>query len=100
MVRRLTNSLGIEFIKLLSPHIIEPRTLRGTHQRPLAVRLNALHKEIRDPDGIKEMTCSLYFFAGVLAAIEKVEDIGVPRLEVDGEGTWSLLCIEIILRCV
>jgi hypothetical protein len=46
---------------------------------------------IGDPKSIEEIACTNFLFAVVLSKIEEVEDICVPRLEVDAEGTRSLV---------
>jgi hypothetical protein len=42
-------------------------------------------QEIRNPQSIKEITSTTLLLAVVLPQVEELEDVGMPRLEVDGE---------------
>ena len=60
------------------------------HERPVCVRLNPLHEEVRDPEGIEEVTGAALLLANVLLTIEEVKYVDMPRLKVDREGTGAL----------
>jgi len=47
--------------------------------------------QIRDPQGIEKISGSLFFFAVVFAKIQKVKDIGMPGLKVDGKCTRTFI---------
>ena len=81
---------GVKLLELLSPAVGEAGTLVGAHETPHAVLLDALHEEIRDPEGVEEVAGALLLLSVVLAQVEEVEDVAVPRLDVNGEraGTF------------
>mmetsp|Transcript_1961 Transcript_1961/g.5685 ORF Transcript_1961/g.5685 Transcript_1961/m.5685 type:complete len:304 (+) Transcript_1961:879-1790(+) len=92
----LTNKLALGFIllietlELLAMTLLQTLTLMRTHETPHAIVLNPFHEEIGHPKTIKEITCSLLFFAMVLLHIEHIEYVGMPRLQVNGERTGTL----------
>ena len=63
----------------------------GTHQRPLLVGLHSTHEDVRDPKSVEQITGSLLLGAGVLLQLEEVHNVGMPRFQVNGEGTWPLV---------
>ncbi len=75
----------------------------GAHQRPHAIGLDAAHKQVRDPQRVEQITCTLHvlnsiekactdllFHASVLAEIEEGENVGMPGFDVDGDGARTL----------
>ena len=81
--------LGVQRFELLAPAIGEAGGFVGAEQGPLAVGLDAFHEQIVGPEAVEEVTRARLFFAVVLAEVEPVEDVGVPRLEVDGERAFA-----------
>ena len=81
---------SVKLFKLLSPAVGEPGTLVRTHETPHAVLLNPLHEEVRNPHRVEEIAGALFLLAVVLAQVEKVKDVAVPRLDVNGKraGTF------------
>ena len=63
----------------------------GAHESPGAVLFDTLHEKIGDPEGKEEIASAHLLLTVVLAKVEELEDIGVPRLEVDGESTRTLV---------
>ena len=61
-----------------------------SHGRRLASRLDTLHEQVGDPQRIEEVARAALFLAVVLAQVEEGEDVGVPRLDVNGECTLTL----------
>ena len=61
-----------------------------THETPHAVLLHPLHEEVRNPQRVEEIAGALFLLAVVFAQVEEVEDVAVPRLDVDGKraGTF------------
>ena len=55
------------------------------HERPLSVGLDPLHEKVGDPEGVEEVSRSVLLLSVVLPQVQEVEDVRVPRLEVDGE---------------
>ena len=75
----------VERLELVAAAIGEPRALVGAKERPLAVALDALHKEVGHPERVKEVAGAHLLVAVVLLELEEVRNIRMPRLEVDGE---------------
>ena len=48
-------------------------------------------QEIRDPEGIEEVTGTNLLFTMVLPQVEEFKHIRVPGLEIDGESTRTLV---------
>ena len=54
MATRIRNVIpGVKLLELLSPAVGEAGTLVGAHEAPHAVLLDALHEEVRDPEGVE-----------------------------------------------
>ena len=62
----------------------------GAHQRPVAVGFHALHEQVGDPQGVEQVAGAHLLLAVVLLQVQEVEDVGVPGLQVDGEGALAL----------
>jgi hypothetical protein len=45
--------------------------------------LDALHEQVGDPQRVEQVARAVLLRAGVLAEVEELEHVGVPRLEVD-----------------
>ena len=84
------DSPQVELLKLLPPHLVQTGTLVGAHQRPVAIVLHPLHEEVRDPEGIEQVSSPWLLLPSVLLQVQELEDVGMPRLKVDGKGTGSL----------
>merc|ERR1719470_615246 len=83
--------LLIESLELLPPDLVQSWTLVRTHQGPVTIRLHPLHEQVRDPHGVEKVPGALLLLPVVLTEIQEVEDVSMPRLEVDGEGSWPLV---------
>lgn len=79
------------YLKLLTPDVRQTGRLGRAKQAPLSIFLDALHKQIRDPKPIEQVTGTVLFFARVFAQVEPVKDVRVPGLDVDGKGTGALV---------
>ena len=84
------HSLLVQLLEFLAPDIGQSGALMRAHECPVCIRLDPLHEEVRDPEGIEKVACAALLLAYVLLAVEEVEDVDVPRLEVDSEGTGAL----------
>ena len=82
--------LLVERLELGAPRVVEPGALVRAEERPLAVRLDALHEEVGHPQRVEEVARARLLLAVVLAQVEEVEDVGVPRLDVHGERALPL----------
>lgn len=51
----------IKLVKFLSPAILQTWTLIRTHQRPHSISFTTSHKQVRDPQCIKQIAGSLQF---------------------------------------
>lgn len=69
---------------------MQTRRLMRAHERPQAVLFHPLHEKIRDPHGVKQVPSPALLLARILLCIQELEDIRMPRLQVDGEGTRPL----------
>src|SRR3954468_18308468 len=68
-------------------------------QGPFKVLLNSLHEQIGSPERVEEITSSDLLLSVVLAQIQEVKDISVPRLQVDGKGARTLIATLINITC-
>ena len=80
----------VQLVKLLAPDLGEPGALRGAHQRPVPALLDAAHEQVVGPQAVEQVARARLLLAVVLSQVEEVEDVGVPRLEVDGERALAL----------
>ena len=69
-------------LEVVTEQVGEVRDLLGIEQAPLPVLLDALHEQVGDPVGDVEVVRAAGVVAGVVAQLEEVLDVGVPRLEV------------------
>ena len=82
---------SVKLLELLSPAVGEPGTLVRTHEAPHAILLDPLHEEVRNPHGVEEIAGALFLLAVVLAQVEEVENVAVPRLDVDGKSAGAFV---------
>ena len=78
---------GLEF---RSVNVLEPGAFVRTEERPVGVVLNALHEQVGGPHGVEQIACSHLFLSVVLLQIEELENVGVPRFKIHGDGTLAL----------
>ena len=53
-------------------------------------RLEHLHEQVADPQAVEKVPTASLLLAVVLSQVQPVEDVAVPRLQVDGEGALAL----------
>ena len=82
---------SVKLFELLSPAVGEPGALVRAHETPHAVLLNSLHEEVRNPHRVEEIAGALFLLAVVLAQVEEVEYVAVPRLDVDGKRAGAFV---------
>ncbi|GIX65122.1 signal peptide containing protein [Babesia caballi] len=82
--------LGVELLELVAPDVVEAAALVRAHQGPLPVSLDTLHEQVGNPQGVEQIARACLLGAVVLAKVQKVHDVGVPRLHVNGEGALAL----------
>ncbi len=70
-------------LEVVAEQVGEVRDLLGVEQAPLPVLLDAFHEQVGDPVGDVEVVRATSVVAGVVAQLQEVLDVGVPRLEVD-----------------
>ncbi len=80
----------VECLKLVSPAVAQPRAVARAEHGPITVLLHALHEEVRDPERQKKFVAAVLLRDRVLAQVEEVEDVRVPRLQIHDEGTRAL----------
>ncbi|KAH0357813.1 hypothetical protein KCU83_g235, partial [Aureobasidium melanogenum] len=83
--------LLVQSLELFAVNVGQTRTFSGAHQGPGGVLLDTLHEEIGDPKSVEEIAGTDFLLTVVLAKVEEGEDVGVPGLEIDGEGTGTLV---------
>lgn len=98
----------VQRLELLAVHLVQPGCLVRAEQRPVPVRLDALHaannstpypciqptaysQKIGDPERQEQIARAHLLLAVVLAQVDELEDIGVPRLEVDRKRPGALV---------
>mmetsp|Transcript_40893 Transcript_40893/g.85770 ORF Transcript_40893/g.85770 Transcript_40893/m.85770 type:complete len:437 (-) Transcript_40893:90-1400(-) len=82
--------LFVQPLELLPVRLGQSGTLVRTHQTPIPVLLHPLHEQIGHPQSVEQIPRPLLFLPVILPQIQHVEDVGVPRLDVDGEGAGTL----------
>mmetsp|Transcript_7613 Transcript_7613/g.16524 ORF Transcript_7613/g.16524 Transcript_7613/m.16524 type:complete len:331 (-) Transcript_7613:1550-2542(-) len=82
--------LMIEFLKLFSVHVRESGTFVGTHEGPLPVLLNPLHKKIGHPEPVEEVARPIFLLPMIFLQIKHVKDVRMPGLYIDCERSGSL----------
>lgn len=82
--------LFIEFLKLLAPAISQSRAAVGAHEGPLLVLLHPLHEQVWDPQGVEQIPGPLFLLSGVLLAVQEIENVRMPRLQVHRKCPWPL----------
>ena len=80
----------VKGVELLAPTVWQSRTFIGTHQSPLLVVDDSAHEQVWDPETVEEVSRPVLLFSCVFLQLQKLEDVGVPRLEVHGEGALAL----------
>lgn len=76
------NVLVVEVNKVLSPDTVEAGALARAEQVPVAIVLDALHEQVRDPETQEQVTGTELLMASVLAKIQELEHIRVPWLQI------------------
>lgn len=83
--------LLVEGLELLAPDLMETRCFVGAEEGPFATGFNSLHEQIGDPKRIEEITGSNFLLAMILAQVDELKDVGVPRLEINSKRTRALV---------
>lgn len=81
---------SVKLLEFLPIQIYKPGAFRRTHESPVFVFLDSLHKEVWNPQSIKEISGPKLFLAVIFFQLQELENICVPRLQVYGERTFSL----------
>ena len=68
-----------------------------THEGPVPIRLDPLHEEVGDPEGVEEVAGAVLLLARVLLAVEEVKDVCMPRLQIDGKRPGALTTTTLML---
>lgn len=80
-----------ELVELFAVELVKSGSIRRAEQGPVAVLFDSAHKHVWYPEGVEEITSADLLLAVVLSKVEELKDVGVPRLDVDGECAWSLV---------
>lgn len=81
---------SVKLLEFLPIQIYKPGTFRRTHESPVLVLFDSLHKEVWNPQSIKEISGPKLFLAVVFFQLQELENVCVPRLQIYGERTFSL----------
>lgn len=54
-------------------------------------RYGANSQEVRDPEGVEQISCTNLFLSVVLAQVDELEDIRMPWLKVDRKSARALV---------
>ena len=85
--------LDIALLKSTSVKIVKVGHVTRAEESPLAVLLDSLHEEIRDPIGSVHVMGSPALVANILAQLEKILDVEVPCLKVGAHGPLALAAL-------
>ena len=79
----------IAFLKLFTIGSHQISTLGRTEKRPNTLLLHTLHKQIRNPQSIKQITRTMLLFARILLQIKNTFDINMPWFDIHSKRTLS-----------
>jgi len=85
--------LLVECFKLFTPDFKKSGTFMRTHQSPVFIVLDTPHEQIRDPQTQEQVSSPMLFSAGVLPDVKKLENVGMPRLQINGKCPRTLKCL-------
>ena len=91
--------LGVQRLELCAPSVRQSGAFVGAHEGPIAVLFHSLHEQVGRPKGVEQIAGALLFFSVVLAKLEEVKDVGMPRLDVNGKGTFALSASLVHVTC-
>lgn len=87
---QLKNLLCVQGFEFLSPAITQARAFSRAHQAPVSITFNAFHKQVRNPQSVKQITSTIFFLSGVLLQVQKFENVRMPRFQVNSKCTRPL----------
>ena len=85
----LTFVLRVEFVKCFPVTIGQSRTFVGTKETPRSIVFDPLHEQIRHPQGIEQIPCTIGFIAMIFAQFQKLKNVGMPRFQINGNATLA-----------
>lgn len=80
----------VELFELGTVAFEEAGALVRAHESPITVGLDSFHEEIRDPQSVEQISCTVLFSTVVLSELQEINDVCMPRLQVDREGALAL----------
>ena len=84
---------GVGALERLAVQVGQLRHLVRVEQRPVGVGLDPAHELVRDPVGEVEVVRAPRLVAGVVAQLEELLDVGVPRLQVHAGRALALAAL-------
>ena len=90
----------VKSVKLIAMAIRQTWTLVGAHKAPHAILLHSLHKQVRNPQPVEQVTGTLILIASVQLQAQELLDVCVPRLEIHSKRTIALATLIHILRSI
>jgi len=82
--------LFVECLKLLTPDLKETWTLMRTHKSPVLILLHTTHEQVWNPESKEQVSSSVFLSTSVLPAIQKLENVSMPRLQVNRKRSGTL----------
>ena len=73
--------------------------LVGTKEGPFAVLLHSFHEQVRNPERVEKIAGPQFLLAMVLFEFQKIKNIGVPRLQINGKRTFALAAPLVYIPC-
>lgn len=58
--------------------------------RLLTILIHALHEDIGDPESREKIAGAHFFFAVVFSQVQKLEDVRMPRLQINSQAALPL----------
>eukprot|EP00754_Rhynchopus_humris_P024464 Rhum_TRINITY_DN14894_c1_g1::Rhum_TRINITY_DN14894_c1_g1_i1::g.125998::m.125998 len=89
----------VQLLESRSPGVAQPVAQGRVEQRPRAVLVHTLHEQVGHPQAVEEVAGALFVLPRVLLQGEELEDVGVPRLEVDGHRALPLAAALVHVAC-
>ncbi len=81
---------GVQLLKLGAVNVGQTRRDRGAHEGPLGAILDAFHEQVGDPHGGEQVASASLLVPLIESQLQKLKDVGVPGLQVHGDGPLAL----------
>ena len=89
--------VAIQLRERITPAVRQSRAGVGTEHGPIPILLHTLHKQVRDPQSIEQITSTLIVVARVQLQTQKLLNVSMPRLQIDRKRPIALSTLVHIL---